>query len=68
MEMILNRKIKIYSILFSLVVLFDWLLFVSGEMNKIVSWNSPNHFRWVVFSAVVLLLFSFLKSRWVGVI
>ncbi|MDH4330246.1 MAG: hypothetical protein OEV93_01720 [Candidatus Moranbacteria bacterium] len=66
-----NTKIKTYATLFFLTVVLDFLLYLFGEMNEIVNWDSPVHFRWVVFSVSILLLFAFLKNKlagWIGLV
>lgn len=62
----MDHRIKIYSVLFSLAVAVDWILHIFWEANEIVNWNSLIHSGWVVFSALMLLLFAFVSRKRVG--
>jgi hypothetical protein len=68
MEEVLNISIRLrlYALLFALVVVGDAVFYrLQGEQG-IINWQSLVHAGWAVLSALLLLAFAFSGRPWMG--
>ena len=62
----LKTRLKIYALLFILVISVDASLYFLQDLKGIINWESLIHAGWVVISAIFLLAMTYVGKSWIG--
>lgn len=63
MEIFNKKPALLYGIIFSAVVVLDFIYFLATNRVTVVNWAAPTHFLWVLSALILFWLSAILQKR-----